>query len=190
MIRMTSMIAGALLSLGAAAARAQTVTPMAAGHGGSAHVKSTWQVNGATIAIEYGRPRLKGRAESTMMPVGKPWRTGADVATILTTDRSLTFGTLTLEPGRYTLNTQPGESSWQLLVGTLKKPDQWGVPYAPELEIGRAPMTLSRAKVPAEELTIFIDSTPAGQALRIEWGTTSASVPFVVGGLKGVRSEK
>jgi hypothetical protein len=181
MTRLTSMLAGALLSVGAAAAGAQTVTPMAAGHGGSAHVRSTWQVNGATIAIEYGRPKLKGRSEATMMPAGTPWRTGADVATMLTTDRPLTFGTVTLKPGRYTINTQPGETSWQLIFGTAKTPDQWGVPYRADLEIGRVPMTVTRATSAVEELTVSIDQPAAGPALRIEWGTTSVSAPFVVG---------
>jgi hypothetical protein len=32
-----------------------------------------------------------------------------------------------------------------------------------------------------EQVTIAVDDTPAGATLRIEWGTTSASVPFTVG---------
>ena len=180
MQKLTSVVAGALLVMGAVAAHGQTVTPMATGHGGSAHVRSTWQLGGATIAIEYGRPKLKGRAEAQMMPPGKPWRTGADVATILTTDRTLTFRGVTLAPGRYTINTVPGPTSWQVVFGRLKAPDQWGVPYQPELEIGRAPATVSRAKVPEEELTFYIDRSAPAPALRLQWGTTSVSAPFMV----------
>jgi len=33
----------------------------------------------------------------------------------------------------------------------------------------------------AAELTIALDDTPAGGTLRVEWGSTSASVPFTVG---------
>jgi hypothetical protein len=154
---------------------------MPAGHGGSAHLRSAWTIDGAHLTIEYGRPALKGRAESTMMPAGKPWRTGADVATILTTDRSLTFGTATLKPGSYTINTVPGARSWQLILGSLKTPDQWGVPYQPSLEVARAPMSVTRATTAAELLTIAIDPTERGGVLRIEWGTTSASTPFTIG---------
>jgi len=115
------------------------------------------------------------------MEAGKPWRTGADEATILKTDKPLKFGTLSLEPGTYTLNTQPGDKQWQLLVGKLAKPGQWGIPYNESLEIGRAPMAVQTAKTPAEQVTISIDDTPKGATLRVEWGTRSASIPFTVG---------
>jgi hypothetical protein len=178
MKRMILTLAALLAS--AVSSGAQTMTPMATGGGGSAHVKSTWRVGGATIAIEYGRPALKGRAESQMMPAGKPWRTGSDVASILTTDRPLTFGTITLKPGRYTINTVPGAAAWELLFGTLKTPRQWGVPYQADLEIGRVPMTLARAKAPAEQVTFSIDPVGGNQVLRMEWGTTSVSAPFII----------
>src|SRR5262245_39770615 len=68
----------------AASAGAQTTTSMGTGKGGSPHEKTMWHVGNAMITIEYGRPFLKGRPEAQMMPVGQPWRTGADVATIIT----------------------------------------------------------------------------------------------------------
>jgi len=150
------------------------------GSGGSPHWKAEWTVDGAKVVIEYGRPSLKGRPESQLMPPGQPWRTGADEATIITTDKPLTFGTLTLQPGTYTINTEPGES-WQLIFGKLAKPNQWGVPYQSALEIGRVPMTSAKTKAPVEQVTISIDDTPAGATLRIEWGTASATANFKVG---------
>ncbi|MDB4879096.1 MAG: hypothetical protein JWL60_542 [Gemmatimonadetes bacterium] len=159
---------------------AATTTELPTGRGGSAHVRSSWVVDGATLSLEYGRPALKGRPESQMMPAGKPWRTGADAATILTTDRALTFGTVTLQPGTYTINTVPGPDQWQIVFGRLKAPGQWGVPYQPDLEIGRAPMRLSAAATPAELVTFHLDYTATGPALRMEWGTVSASAPFTV----------
>ena len=160
---------------------AQTTTQIHSGKGGSPHVRSEWTVDGAKISIEYGRPYLKGRPESQVMPPGKPWRTGADEATILTTDKQLKFGTLTLSPGSYTLNMQPGEKEWQLIVGKVGKPGQWGIPYNASLEIGRAPMTVGKMPSPVEQVTISIDDTPAGGTLRIEWGNTRATIPFTVG---------
>ena len=151
------------------------------GGGGSPHWKTEVTVDGAKLVLEYGRPSLKGRAEAQLMPPGKPWRTGADEATVITTDEALTFGTVTLQPGTYTINTQPGDP-WQLIFGKLAKPNQWGVPYQPALEIGRTPMTVGTTKAPVEQLTISIDDTPAGGTLRVEWGTTSVTAPFTVGG--------
>jgi len=159
---------------------AQKTTEVHPGKGGSPHVRSEWTIDGAHITIEYGRPSLKGRPESQMMPEGKPWRTGADQATVLTTDKPMKFGALSLPAGTYTLNTQPG-AAWELIVGKLGKPGQWGIPYNASLEIGRAPMKAGKTKAPVEQLTISIDDTAAGGTLRVEWGTTSATIPFTVG---------
>ena len=160
-------------------AAAQTTVSMGVGQGGSPHEKTTWTVNGATISIEYGRPYLKGRPESQMMPAGQPWRTGADEATVITSDKPLTFGSLHLQPGSYTINTEPGEKSWHLIIGKLEAPGQWGTPYLPKLEIGRAPMTVAKASAPVEQVTISIDAK--NLALHVAWGTTVATIPFRVG---------
>src|SRR4029434_3597005 len=90
-------------------------------------------------------------------PPGSPWRTGADEATVLVTDKALTFGKLTLAPGTYTINTQPDAKEWQLVVGKLGKPGQWGIPYNASLEIGRAPMAVGKTKAPVEQVTIAVD---------------------------------
>ena len=170
-----------LVTAAAASVAAQKTTQVHPGKGGSPHVRSEWTIDGAHLSIEYGRPAIKGRSEADLMPNGKPWRMGADEATVLTTDKPLKFGTLSLEPGTYTLNAEPGDKGWQLIVGKLGKPGQWGVPYNASLEIGRAPMTVQPAKSAAEQLTISVDDTPKGGTLRVEWGTKSASIPFTVG---------
>ena len=180
MRRVHLMAAMAALTWVAAAGAAQKTTNIHPGKGGSPHVRTVWSIDGASIAIEYGRPSLKGRPEAELMPSGTPWRTGADEATTITTDRALTFGTVKLEPGTYTINTDPGDQ-WQIIFGKLGKPGQWGVPYQAPLEIARESMTVGKTKAPVEQLTISIDDTPAGGTLRIEWGTTSATIPFTVG---------
>jgi Protein of unknown function (DUF2911) len=159
---------------------AQKTTQVHPGKGGSPHVKSEWTIDGANIVIEYGRPALKGRPEADMMPAGQPWRTGADEATVITSNKRLTFGKITLEPNTpYTINTQPG-AEWQLIIGKLGKPGQGGIPYNASLELGRTPMTAGKTKQPVEQLTISVDDTPKGGALRVEWGTTSVTAPFTV----------
>ena len=160
---------------------AQKTTEVHPGKGGSPHVKTVWTIDGANIAIEYGRPSIKGRSEAELMPPGKPWRMGADEATILTTDKQLTFGPQIIGAGTFTLNTQPDAKEWQLIFGKLAKPGQWGIPYNPTLEVGRAPMKIAKTAKPVEQLTISIDDTKAGATLRIEWGTARASVDFTVG---------
>jgi hypothetical protein len=163
------------------AVNAQKTTEVHPGKGGSPHVRTDWTIDGAKISVEYGRPSLKGRPEATLMPPGQPWRTGADEATTITTDKPLKFGTVSLTPGTYTLNTVPGEKEWQLLVGKLGKPGQWGIPYNKSLEIGSAPMKLGKNAKPVEMVTISVSDTPSGGALKVDWGSASAEIPFTVG---------
>ena len=181
MRRIAYGMAAVLVMTAAASLSAQRTTPVHPGKGGSPHVRTEWTIDGASLSIEYGQPSLKGRTDAALMPNGQPWRVGADEATVLKTDKPLKFGTLTLEPGTYTLNAEPGEKQWQLIVGKLSKPGQWGVPYNASLEIGRAPMSITAAKSPVEQLKISIDDTPKGGTLKVEWGSKVALIPFTVG---------
>lgn len=161
---------------------AQKTTDMGAGGGGTAHVKTEWVVAPANISIEYGRPTLKGRSELKVMRQDDPqvWRTGADVATILRTDKTLKFGSVTLAPGNYTINIDPADAGFQIMFGKLGDPKQWGIPYKKELEIGRVPMKMGATAAPVEMLTILVEPAKSAGTLKIEWGSKSASVPFTV----------
>ena len=182
MRRIAYGMAAVLVMTAAASLSAQKTTPVHPGKGGSPHVRTEWTIDGASISIEYGRPFLKGRTiGKEVAPYDAEWRTGADVATIITTDKPLKFGAVSLAPGSYTINTLPTEKQWTLILGRLSKPGQWGIPYQKDLELGRTPMTLGTAKAPVENVTISIDDTPAGATLRVEWGTASVTAPFTVG---------
>jgi hypothetical protein len=170
----------AIMAVAAAGLFAQKTTEVHPGKGGSPHVRTEYKIDGAAISIEYGRPSLKGRPEETMMPPRQPWRTGADEATLLVTDKPLKFGKFSLPAGTHTINTQP-DVIWELIFGKLDKPGQWGIPYNASLEIGRTPMTVTKLSKPVEQLTISLEDTPKGGALRIEWGTTSVRSEFIVG---------
>ncbi|HWI18689.1 MAG TPA: DUF2911 domain-containing protein [Vicinamibacterales bacterium] len=175
-------LAATALAFGASV-HAQKTTPVHPGKAGSPHVKTEWTIDGANIAIEYGRPSLKGRTPGKDVDPyeGREWRTGADEATTLTTDKPLKFGTLTVPAGTHTLYTIPTGGTWHLIVGKLQKPGQWGVPYPKDQDLGRAPMTLGKTPAAAEQLTISVTDTPAGGTLHIDWGTTRASIPFTIG---------
>ena len=159
---------------------AQKTSQVHKGTGGSPHVRSEWTVNGANIAIEYGRPFLKGRTVGKEVAAyGEEWRTGADEATTLKTDKPLKFGSLAVPAGTYTLYTLPSEKGWQLIVS--KKTGQWGIPYPKGQDLGRVPMTVGKTNAPVEQLTISVAPSSSGGTLRVEWGATSATAPFTVG---------
>jgi hypothetical protein len=178
-MRRLNVVLGTLaVALPVALSAAQTTTPIHPGKGGSPHVRTEWKIDGASLSVEYGRPSLKGRPESQVMPPGKEWRTGADEATTLRTDRTLRFGSLVVPAGTYQIHTVPGPSEWQLILS--KSTQAWGIPYPTGQDLGRTPMSVMKTSAPVEQLTISIDDTPAGGTLRIEWGSVSARAPFTL----------
>ena len=168
----------AMMIAAGVALQAQKTTQVHPGKGGSPHVRTEWAIDGANISIEYGRPSIKGRTEAQLMPAGKIWRTGADEATTLKTDKSLMFGSTMVPPGTYTLYTLPGEKDWQLVIN--KQTGQWGTQYDEKQDLVRVPMTVTKSAAPAEQLTINMQDTAKGGELHINWGTVSARVPFMV----------
>jgi hypothetical protein len=145
----------------------------------SPHETVSATVDGGKISVTYGRPYLKGRKLGVQLaPYGQWWRTGADEATTLVTDKALMFGNAHVEPGTYTLYTLPGEKSWQLIIN--KQTGQWGTEYDQKQDLARIPMTVSKTSAPVEQLTIEIADTPAGGELRLSWENTRAVAPFTV----------
>lgn len=170
LLTLTAALAVAMAPLALASpAFAQKVISSTPGKGGSPHETVEYKVGEATVTIVYGRPYLKGRAVDTLAPAGKVYRTGADEATILKTDKALKIGTLDVPAGSYSLYTLPG-SPWQLIVN--KQTGQWGTQYAQDQDLGRTPMTAGTLSAPAEQLTIAV----VGSNLEIHWGTMKQTV--------------
>jgi len=172
-------IAGAVLALAATTAAAQKVVATKMGGGGSPHETVEYSVGGAKITISYGRPFLKARKVlSEVAPAGKIWRTGADEATTLTTDKGLMFGSLMIPAGTYTLYTVPGPTSWKLVVS--KQTGQWGTEYSEDKDLGRADLKVETLPKPADQFTIGIVEANGSPTLNIDWGTMRATSPFMV----------
>jgi hypothetical protein len=165
---MTGLVAGCLAVGLVAALDAQRASP---------HQKSEGTVDGVKIAIEYGRPYVKGRKIfGGLVPFGQVWRTGADEATVLVTDGTLTFGRLEVPAGSYTLYTIPGESHWTLIIN--KQTGQWGTQYSEGQDLGRVEMIVKPIENPVEQFTIAIADTGSGGELHFDWASTRAVVSF------------
>lgn len=146
----------------------------------SPHEKVTATVGGKKVTIDYGRPSKKGRdIFGGLVPYGQVWRTGADEATVLTTEGDLMIGPLHVPAGSYSLFTIPGEKEWTLVLN--KQVKQWGAfKYDQKMDFGRAPMKVSKS-APAETFTIAIDPKGGSDAtLKMSWDTTTASIDFMM----------
>ncbi len=68
------------------------------------------------MTVTYGRPYVKGRkVVGGVVPYDQMWRTGADEATILETDKALMIGPLHVNPGKVSLYSLVDEKSWRLV---------------------------------------------------------------------------
>jgi len=139
----------------------------------------TATVHGATLEIAYSQPAKRGREIwGGLVPHGEVWRTGANAATMFSTNRDLRLGDLDVPAGSYTLWSIYDESGGQLIVN--KQTGQWGTQYDPEQDLGRVPMERSELAEPVERFTFRIEETPEGGVIHLDWDRTRWSVPFTV----------
>jgi hypothetical protein len=136
-------------------------------------------IAGAEIAVQYGRPSMRGRTiYGGLVPYGSVWRTGANEATHIRTSADLRIGDHTIPAGHYTLYTLPGEEAWSLIVN--ERTGQWGTEYSADQDLVRIPMTLATLEEPVEMFTITVEETEGGGVLALEWETTRAYLTFEV----------
>lgn len=148
---------------------------------GRAETQTT--VDGATISLDHGQPSLRGRQVwGTVVPYGTVWRTGADGATHLTTDRPLVLGTGTsavrIPAGSVTLFSIPEEDGGMLIVNG--QTGQNGNRYDAAQDLGRIPFELESVASPVEQLEIDAEPKDDGGRLVLRWGDRALSVPFRV----------
>lgn len=141
-------------------------------------------VGSATINITYGRPSKRGRQIwGGLVPYDQVWRTGANLATHLETDRDLMIGDTPVPAGTYTLWTMVRPDGVELIISRLT--NVWGTQYAPEQDLARIPMRRDMLDDPIERFTIDVqpeaDSPGTARArLLLTWDRTRFSVPISV----------
>jgi hypothetical protein len=130
----------------------------------------------ANIAIEYGSPRRREREIlGKVVPYDQVWRTGANAATALSTDRELTIGDKTIPVGQYTLWTLPKPNGVELIIN--RQVGQWGTDYDSSKDLVHVPMTMSTASPPRENFDITLTGQGNRGELHIQWDTFVWSVP-------------
>lgn len=136
-------------------------------------------VRGAEILVDYSRPAKRGRVVfGGLVPYGEVWRTGANAAAHLVTDRPLRIGEERLPAGTYTLFTIPERDRWTLIVN--RETGQAGTEHDEALDLFRVPMEVVPLDPPEERFTIAVEEEGEGGTLRFLWDRTEARVPFRV----------
>lgn len=145
----------------------------------SPHESVSGTVGEANITMTYGRPYKKGREiYGGLVPFDAVWRTGADEATTLETDRDLMLGELHVPAGKYSVYTIPSGEKWTLIVNNVA--EQWGTQYDEAQDLGRAEMSVAEASEMTEQLTIAIEAGEGSNGtLSIVWDMTVATLPIM-----------
>jgi hypothetical protein len=126
-------------------------------------------VAGKAVAIDYGRPSLKGRDMLGQAQIGQAWRLGADAATGLKTDADLAFGAVNVPKGEYVLTaTKVAADQWHLNV--LSKADR--------TKVADIPLIPGKLDASVEMFTIALTGEKDKGTFEMHWGTTALKTSF------------
>lgn len=161
---------------------------------GAQRETATATFDGRKVAIEYGRPALKGRTLDALtgkLPADRIWRAGENQVTTLTTDTDLMVGNKRVPAGKYSVYVHaPAQGNWSLVLNSdpgvpLKQiyaaatPDVadalWprldGYEKIAAKEVARIPLTAANPSSPAEHFVIRLEPAQSGaSALTLMWG--------------------
>jgi Protein of unknown function (DUF2911) len=151
----------------------------------------SWTFDGNRIMIIYGRPYSKDPNDpkgavirkiwGTLVPYEKPWRTGANEATIFISQKPITIGQTAIPGGvAFSLYTLPSEKGTTKLI-LNKEIGQGGDQYDEKQDLARIDMKKEALDKRVDQFTINVDTNPSGGGvLKLMWENTQFSVPITV----------
>lgn len=140
------------------------------------------RIGDATISVRYARPSTRGRAIfGDIVPWDTVWRTGANDATVFTSDTDLLIGNEMVHAGSYTLFTIPSRNGTTLIINReiMRGGEPLaGTDYDSSKDLARIPMTTKTLATPVEKLTIEVVPRGNEGVLRIVWDRREMTVPI------------
>ncbi len=152
-------------------------------------------VGGKSVAVDYGRPALKGRSLDTLMkdlPKDRIWRAGEQQVTTVSFAGDVTVGGVKVPAGKYSVYVHAGEGSkWDLVLNKDQgialgkiwaaapanmKDEPW--PHLEDYtgtigasEVARVPLKAgAKPGTPADLFTISFAPAGAGSTMTLAWG--------------------
>jgi len=113
-----------------------------------------------------------------VVPWNQVWRTGANAATMFTTDKDLVFGTTVVPAGKYTLWTLPTPTGAKLIINS--ETGQWGTDYHADKDFARLDLSTRMVSPPVDQFVIGVVPQGEGGVLRYSWDDREYSIPFTV----------
>jgi hypothetical protein len=146
----------------------------------------TQTIGGNEIKVVYSRPFTKDpksgemrKIWGTLVPYGQVWRTGANEATMLSTQQPLKMGDKTIPAGSYSLFTIPTADGGKLIVN--KQTGQSGLKRDEAQDLAQVDMKREALTPANDQFTIAIDKNgETGGVLKLMWADAQYTVPFTV----------
>lgn len=148
----------------------------------SPYDSTAFTLGGERALVCYGRPSMRDRTIfGGLVPYGEIWRTGANEPTIIHLPVAASIAGIDVEPGSYSIYTEPGQDQWTVIVNGSTS--QWGIEnqYNDAVraeEVGRATVPSEQIDAPVE--TFVIQAEPRGDGaadLVLEWENTRVRIP-------------
>jgi hypothetical protein len=156
----------------------------------SPHETVSKVIDGNRVTIVYGRPYTKDpqtgqdrKIWGDLVPYGEVWRTGADEATLLITQKPIVIAGTTIPAGAYTLWTLPNPDGTAKLI-INKQIGQWGLgpgSYDEKQDLVRVDLKKEAVDTPEDQFTMAVSKdSSSGGVLSMVWEKTEFAVPFTV----------
>ena len=130
-------------------------------------------IGAATISISYSQPSVRGREVfGGLVPYEKIWRTGANEATTLETDKEIGVNGEVLPAGKYALFTIPGEKEWTIIFNS--ETEQWGAYNYDESKDVLRVKAKAGANEATEKMTFTIDEEKG--MIFLDWAETRVAM--------------
>lgn len=165
------------LAVSAIGARADLVLPAPSP---GASVKQT--IGLTDLTVSYSRPGVKNRVIwGGLVPYDKPWRTGANAATTLTTTGEISVGGQKLAAGTWSLFTIPGRNEWTFCFTTQKNPFGDSIAFDPKQVVARVTAKPQTGQADEEWMKFgFENMTAQGAELALRWEELRVAVPITI----------
>lgn len=175
--RLAALAACGLVAATTTVVRADLVLPRPSP---GASVKQT--IGTTDLTISYSRPGVKGRVIwGGLVPFDKPWRTGANEATTLTTSGEVTVGGQKLAAGTWSLFTIPGAKEWTVCLTRQKNPFGDSIPFDPTQVAVRLAAKPKMGQPYEEWMRLgFENLTTQSADLTLRWEKLQLAVPIAV----------
>lgn len=140
---------------------------------------ASYDNSGIEINASYCQPSKKGRVIfGNLVPYDIVWRTGANEATVFTTNTNLQFEEGVLKAGNYSLFSIPKENGdWTVIFNG--ETGQWGTQYAEGKDVLRVKASQETLEKPIEVFNIDIVALDSTMHLLLQWDRTRVKLPLV-----------